>query len=334
MQAIVLAGGIGSRLRPWTRTTPKPMLPMLDSTLLEQVVAGLPSELVDEVIIAAGYKVEQLREHYSNTETPWQVTVVPEEEPLGTGGALRNCMDHISGRFACFNGDIITSLNVSEMLKQHESKKCLGTLALWQVEDPTRFGIVGMEDDRSITRFMEKPKRHEVFSNYINAGSYILEEDVFDLMPTGRFSLEREVFPQLSEDGRLGGFPFSGYFIDAGTPQSWAEGVIACIENGRYSSGEIVGKGTWSPESVDVNTILEECMLGHEVSLGGGSIVRRSTLLSGSTVGSMSNLEECMVGENAIVGQGCLLKGVVVNHGSSVPPGHSQTGGAWPNEVD
>ena len=116
MQVVVLAGGVGSRMRPWTNTIPKPLLPMLDATLLERVVEGIPSDLVDEVIVAGGYKVEQIRDYFRDADVDFDVRIVPEDEPLGTGGALGNCRDVISGQFACFNGDIVSSLNVGCLL--------------------------------------------------------------------------------------------------------------------------------------------------------------------------------------------------------------------------
>ena len=141
MQVVVLAGGVGSRLRPWTNEVPKPLLPMLDATLLERVVEGVPDGLVDEVVVAGGYKVNQIKDYFRSADVEFDVRIVPEDEPLGTGGALGNCRDVVSGRFACFNGDIVSSLNVGEMLQQHSNMDVKGTLALWEVDDPTRFGL-------------------------------------------------------------------------------------------------------------------------------------------------------------------------------------------------
>lgn len=202
VQAVVLAGGVGSRLRPWTDTVPKPLLPMLDRTLLEQVVWGMPTGVVDEIVVAGGYRVQQITDHFAAQEHGIDVIIVEESEPLGTGGALANCKDVISGRFACFNGDVITSLRMEDLLDLHNVNGGVGTLALWEVEDPTRFGIVGLDDEQRVTAFKEKPTPEEVFSNLINAGSYLLEEEVFDVMPTGRHSLERDVFPLLAERGQ------------------------------------------------------------------------------------------------------------------------------------
>jgi len=328
MQVVVLAGGIGSRLRPWTNSIPKPLLPLLDMTLVEQVVSGMPTELVDQVIIAAGYKVSQMREYFSKADLDYDVVIVPEDVPLGTGGALRNCMDHVSGTFACFNGDVISSLDVGAMLNQHKQKGVQGTLGLWEVEDPTRFGIVGLDDNNMITKFKEKPKPEEVFSNLINAGSYILEEEVFAMMPEGKFSIEREIFPLLAEQGELSGFPFEGYFIDAGTPDSWLEAVEVAIDNSRYNAGQVVD-GSWFASQPSKN-VQGGSMISDSVEIQENCSLTRSSILSGATIGRSSKIENCLIGNNAFIGEKCSLEGVIVAHDGNVPAGTSLCGGTWP----
>lgn len=320
---VVLAGGIGSRLRPWTNDVPKPLLPMLDATLLERVVEGVPSDLVDEVIVAGGYKVELIREYFAKADVDFDVRIVPEDQPLGTGGALGNCRDIVSGRFACFNGDIVSSLDVGPMLEQHSKMNVKGTLALWEVEDPTRFGIVGLDDDNKVTQFKEKPKPEEVFSKLINAGSYLLEDDVFDIMPQGKHSLERDVFPVLAEEGSLAGFPFEGYFIDAGTPSSWHDGVLRCIEEKRFNVGSI-SQGSWheGKRTIARNSMVQAgCVVAGEVS--------DSTLLRGARIESGAVVKNCLIGEDAVIGMNAKLSGVVVGHRSVVPPGHIQSEGTF-----
>ena len=321
MQVVVLAGGVGSRLRPWTNEVPKPLLPMLDATLLERVVEGVPDGLVDEVVVAGGYKVDQIEEYFRNADVDFDVRIVPEDKPLGTGGALGNCRDVVSGRFACFNGDIVSSLNVGEMLEQHSKMDVKGTLALWEVEDPTRFGIVGLDDERKVTQFKEKPKPEEVFSNLINAGSYLLEEEVFDIMPRGKHSLERDVFPVLAKEGSLAGFPFEGYFIDAGTPASWHDGVTRCIAENRFKIGQ-VANGSWHQGDVTsaINSMVQDgCIVSGEVS--------ESTLLQGSKVESGAKVSKCLIGRGAVIQSGAELTDVVVGHGVTVPAGHIQSEG-------
>ena len=232
MQVVVLAGGVGSRLRPWTNSVPKPLLPVLDQTLLEHVVRSLPMDMVDEVVVAGGYKVDQIKAHFDAADEQYKLQIVPHHKKKKKGGALGNCRDVVSGTFACFNGDIISSLDASSLLNMHRTNGSVGTLGLWEVEDPTRFGIVGLDESNKITRFKEKPAPEEVFSNLINAGSYIFNDDVFDWMPQGKHSIERDVFPKLAAEGLLSGVPFDGYFIDAGTPNAWNQAVKTSIVHG------------------------------------------------------------------------------------------------------
>lgn len=294
---------------------------MLDSTLLERVIECVPSELVDEVVVAGGYKVDMIEEFFRNANVDFDVRIVPETEPLGTGGALGNCRDVVSGRFACFNGDIVSSLDFENMLKQHESSKANGTLGLWEVEDPTRFGIVGLDEGNFITRFKEKPKPEEVFSNLINAGSYILEDSIFDIMPRGKHSLERDIFPQMAERGELTGFPFKGYFIDAGTPQSWHQAIKCCIAKERYKSGS-VQNGSWHSEEI---SNASNSMIGKGCTINGN--VTESTILDNVIIGEGSIINSCLIGNNTIIGANCKLESVIVGHGVNVQSGHVQTNG-------
>lgn len=321
MQVVVLAGGIGSRLRPWTNHIPKPLLPMLDSTLLERVIECVPSELVDEVVVAGGYKVDMIEEFFRNADVDFDVRIVHETEPLGTGGALSNCRDVVSGRFACFNGDIVSSLDFENMLRQHKSSNANGTLGLWEVEDPTRFGIVGLDENNFITRFKEKPKPEEVFSNLINAGSYILEDCVFDIMPKGKHSLERDIFPQMAQRGELTGFPFQGYFIDAGTPESWHQAIKCCIAEKRYKAGS-VENGSW--HAGDISSA-SNSMIGKGCTING--VVTDSTVLDNVIIGEGSIINKCLIGNGAVIGANCKLDSVIVGYGANVESNHVQTNG-------
>lgn len=331
MQVVVLAGGFGTRLRPWTYGIPKPILPMLDKTLLEHVVEVMPSDKVDEVVVAGGYKIDMIEQYFKDNEVPFDVRIVTESEPLGTGGALGNCRDIISGTFACLNGDIISSLNMQKGIDLQQKNGGVGTLALWEVEDPTRFGIVGIDDQNRITQFQEKPKPEEVFSNLINAGSYLFEDDIFSYIPKGKCSLEREVFPVLAEEKELNGYAFEGYFIDAGTPQSWSAGVQACIANQRWKSGERKGTNWHADSSVQIGETcdVEHTMLAKKTQID-DSVLSRCSLLEGVKIEEKSVLNNTMVGRDSIVGKNCHLSNVVVDHNSVIPDGTVLDDAQWP----
>ena len=331
MQVVVLAGGFGTRLRPWTYEIPKPILPMLDKTLLEHVVEVVPSDKVDEVVVAGGYKVDDIESYFRKADVSYDVRIVRETEPLGTGGALGNCRDVVSGQFVCLNGDIVSSLDMQVGLDLHQKNGGIGTLALWEVEDPTRFGIVGLDDEQRITQFKEKPAPEEVFSNLINAGSYLFEDDIFDYIPLGRSSLEREVFPVLAEDRKLNGFSFDGYFIDAGTPKSWSLGVEASIAHQRWKGGKRIDSNWHADDSVSIqgDSNVENSMLSTGAAIMSAQLFKCS-LLSNVQVGTNSKLNETLVGRNSTIGKNCTLDNVVVDHDSIVPDNTVLSDAQWP----
>jgi len=319
MQVLVLAGGIGSRMMPWTSDTPKPLLPMLDKTLLERVVESIPEEMIDEVVISGGYKAEQIEKYFAAADTGFDVRIIKESQPLGTGGAIANCSDVISGTFACFNGDVITSLNMPDMLALHKEKHSIGTLGLWEVEDPTRYGIVGLDEDSRVTRFLEKPRTEQVFSNLINAGSYILEEDVFEVMPEGKHSIERDVFPVLAEQGTLHGMQFEGYFIDAGTPSSWQDGISACIAHRETKTGEVVSDSWIGPDSIiGQSTLISNSMISKSVSIGDECLLSDSSILDDAVIGDGAIITSSLIGRDVRVAPGINLRDCVIGHGEVI----------------
>ncbi len=334
MDVIVLAGGFGTRLRPWTLHAPKPLIPILDRTMIEHVVSILPEGMVNKVLIAAGYGIEQMRTHFESLDLPYEVLIVEETEPLGTGGAIANCREHLGQGTCCvINGDLLTSLRVDEMLRAHKAAGTLASISLWEVEDPSRFGVADFDSESThILRFQEKPPREEAYSNLINAGTYLLEPEVFDRMPEGAFSMERVVFPVLAEDGELSGFPFEGHFVDAGTPASYIEAVQTSIQNESWIRGESADGGNWFGEDVtaDPSSNISDSAVDSNCHIGASCSIVSSALLSSVTVEKGSKITGCMVGENVHISDVCHLENVVVDHGSTVPSGHVQSGGVFP----
>ncbi len=330
MQVIVLAGGFGTRLRPWTNHVAKPLLPMLDKTLLERVVEALPEDLVDEVILAAGYKIDEMRSHFASVELPYKVTIVEETEPLGTGGAIANCRNYLRDETFCvMNGDLLSSVPVQEMLDFHHSQGGLATISLWEVEDPTRFGVCDIHEDGRIYQFQEKPALEDAVSNMINAGCYILEPEVFDRMPDGAHSMERDVYTHIADEGLLNGFAFEGHFVDAGTPESWIEGVQVCLSGERWSSGDMYGT-SWLGDGVIDGGESSFSAVGHGCTISSGAEVERCAVLNGAYIGGRAIMFECLIGEDANIGEEAMLSGVIVDYGATVPAGHIQTGGTYP----
>ena len=234
MEAIILVGGFGTRLRPLTLTVPKPLLPLANIPMVERMIRNLP-EIFDTAILAVNYGLNDMRKYFEGRDIGKKVIIVPEEEPLGTGGAMRNCIDYVTGTTAVFNGDVVSSINLNEMLEQHIKTKAKGTLALWKVKDPSRFGVVEFSNGE-ILQFQEKPEKGSELSNLINAGTYLLELEILEMIPPNqKISIERDIYPKVAGNG-LHGFPFEGYFIDSGTPESYLEANFKSIGNNGTAS--------------------------------------------------------------------------------------------------
>ncbi|MBT3970890.1 MAG: NDP-sugar synthase [Euryarchaeota archaeon] len=342
MDVIVLAGGFGTRLRPWTKHHPKPLLPILDRTMIEHVVSILPEKMVGKVIIAAGFGIEQMRNHFENVDLSYEVVIVEEFEPLGTGGAIANCRDYLSGgTFCVINGDLLTSLSVEDMLQNHQAKGGLGSISLWQVEDPSRFGVADFSEDSGvIRRFQEKPKREDAFSNLINAGTYLLEPEVFDLMPEGAFSMERIVFPEMAEAGQLFGFPFEGHFVDAGTPESYIIAAKTVISYGGWVNGGSVPnvEQCWAEDvedavaNISTSAVIANSAFATGISIGENVEVKDTACLHDVRIGDDAKVSGCMIAARTSVGAGAKLENVVIDYDSIIPENHSQSGGKWPQD--
>ena len=298
MEAIILVGGLGTRLRPLTHTIPKPLLPLANIPMVERMVRKLP-DVFDTAILAVNYGLTEMKEYFEGKNIGKKIIIVPEDKPLGTGGAMRNCFDYVTGTTAVFNGDIVSSIDLNQMLEQHVQTKAKGTLALWEVENPSRFGVVKLKNGE-ILQFQEKPEKGTELSNLINAGTYILEPEILKMIPPNqKISIERDIYPKVAGNG-LYGFPFEGYFIDSGTPESYLEANFKCIEK----DGTAVHKGASirGPSLIHENAELQDCIIGPNAIIGPEvkmekCVVRKSVILSGVNIyGSV--IEDCIVGPN------------------------------------
>ncbi len=254
-------------------------------------------EQVDEILLTVSYMADTIRQYFSNHPLRREVIVVEEKEPLGTGGAVKNVEKYLDDAFIVLNADIISSLGYGEMIDFHARKGGVGAISLFEVDDPTAYGMVTLDQDDGIAAFLEKPVPGEIVSNHINAGTYILELDALDCIPAGRkVSIEREVFPRLIENGsKLYGFPFSGYWIDAGTPEKFLIGQS-------YILSSLPGN-CYVPETAEVRG-----QLGENVSLGAGVKVERGARLSNCTILDGTVVEEDAVVQDSIIGECCCIR--------------------------
>lgn len=322
MQAVILAGGFGTRLRPLTLTMPKPLLPVANVPIIRRIIDKMPAE-VDEVLLAVNYKLEHLETYFRENDVGRTVRLVEEKEPLGTAGAIKNVEPHVDGPFFVFNGDILDSLDLASFRAFHEKKGGIATIALWEVADPRHFGVMEMKGER-ILRFVEKPaSREQAPSNLANAGTYLLEPEVFDRIPGGQaVSIERETFPTLlREDERIYGHPFSGFWVDCGRPETYLRANEAVLRAGNRTV--LLGEGTSNRGASfdDWAVVGRRCQLGDDVEIarsvllddivvGDNVTIKDSIVGRGARIEDDAALVDCVVGEGVVVEKGVLLKNV------------------------
>jgi mannose-1-phosphate guanylyltransferase len=222
-KALILAGGFGTRMKEFTKTTPKPMLPLQGKPILEYTIDLCKRYGVTDIMISIHYLPEQIKNYFGDgSRFGVQIQYVYEAEPLGTAGALRLIKAWANEPFVMCNADELKDVNLHEMYAQHIATGALATDALTTVEDPSQYGVVDLDARARILRFVEKPKREEAPSNLINAGLYILDPAVVERVGEGYCMIEKDIFPQLAAEGFMYGFPFRGQWFDTGTPERYA----------------------------------------------------------------------------------------------------------------
>ncbi len=258
VQALILAGGEGTRLRPLTSSVPKPVVPLAGRPFISYLIEWLRRHGVDEVILSCGFMADGVRAVLGDgTQLGVRLRYVEEPAPLGTGGALKFAEDLLDDRFLMLNGDQLTDLDLTAQLRQHERTGARATLALMAVEDPSAYGLVRRRDDLSVSGFLEKPNADEIDTNLVNAGVYVLERSVLSEMAAAgtRISIERDVFPRLVDHG-LFGYEASGYWMDIGTPRRYLQATYDILDGeimtevGRAlaaSGGVLVGPAQTGP---------------------------------------------------------------------------------------
>ncbi|MEX2223519.1 MAG: nucleotidyltransferase family protein, partial [Candidatus Rokuibacteriota bacterium] len=229
ISAVILAGGQGTRLRPLTLATPKPVVPLLNVPFIAYQLALLRQHGVTDVVLSCSYMVDEIR-HIMGDGAAHGVRLryAVETEPLGTAGGVRNAVDLVRGLVMVLNGDILADLDLSAMRRFHAERRARATLYLTRVADPTLYGLVELETDGRIRSFVEKPSREGVTADTINAGVYLLDRDVITAIPTGRaVSIERETFPGLLRDGvPFFGWVSTSYWLDIGSPAKYRQGQL------------------------------------------------------------------------------------------------------------
>ncbi len=349
MQALVLAGGEGTRLRPLTSTIPKPVVPLAGKPFIVYMLEWLRSHGVTEIILACGFMADDVRAVLGDgAALGLRLRYVEEPRPLGTGGALKFAQDLLQERFLMLNGDVLTDIDLTAALAQHEATGARATLSLVQVADPSAYGLVVLRDDHSVRAFIEKPGKRAGGAgngaggpNLINAGVYVLERDVLQyISPAGTVSsIERDVFPRLVGKG-LFGHATNGYWLDIGTPERYLKATFDLLD-GTVGRKAAAAPAQRPPQAVDPvlidgrsriaegATVGPYVVLGPDVSVGDGARIERAVVLEGAAVGAGSTICEAIVGPRARIGDDChLQRDVVLGEGAAVASGSAVATGA------
>lgn len=302
MRAVVLVGGFGTRMRPLTLTTPKPLLPVGQRPLVEHVVEHLGRHGVTEAVLSIGFKPDAFRAAYPDgTCAGVGLVYAVEPTPLDTAGAVRFAalFAGIDDTFVVVNGDVLTDVDLGALIAHHRASGAEGTIHLTPVEDPSAFGVVPTDVDGRVLAFIEKPARHEAPTNYINAGTYVLEASVIDRIPADRpVSIEREVFPAMVADGTLHAVPSTDYWLDAGRPELYLQANFDAV--------------------VGVRRFVREAAVAEDVTSGPGATIERAVIGTGAFLGAGATVSDSLVMEGAVVAAGASVLRSVVGVGSTV----------------
>jgi mannose-1-phosphate guanylyltransferase len=326
MQALVLAGGEGTRLRPLTHTVPKPVMPLAGRPFLSFMLDWLREHGVDDVLLSCGFLAHAVEDVLGHEHEGMRLRYVHEDVPLGTAGPVRLAADEglLEDRLFILNGDVLTDIDLTAQLAFHEERGAKTTLALIAVEETASYGVVPTAADGTVEEFREK-QPGPAPTNRINAGAYVIEHDVVERIPPGRsVSFEREVFPGLVGQG-LYGFMSDGYWIDIGTPERYLEATYDLLSGRVHSTlppRDETGSLVYEPALVAGAHLGPQTVLGPHCSVGAESTIERSVLHARVTVGSGCSVREAVLAEGAQIGDGAEIEpGAMLGSGVIVEPG-------------
>ena len=358
MDAVILVGGRGTRLRPLTLDTPKPMLPVAGRPLIERVVAGVAGRGVDRVVLSLGYRPDAFITYFHDDRIaglPVHYAVEPEQ--LDTGGAIRFAAEHASvdGPFWVLNGDVLADRDLDGIRRVHNSLGADATIALIPVDDPSRFGLVTTDDDGRVTGFVEKPEPGTAPTNEISAGTYLFEPSVLEMIPPDRrVSVERETFPALVEAGALAAHCSAGYWLDTGTAEQFRQAcrdvaagdapptteAQAWVGGWRHPTvsipldADIVSSFIGEGSTVGTGSRIVETTMGTSVRIGAGSELVDVVVMDGATIGPTTRVSHSVIGYGAAIAEQAVLDDCVVGTGAVVGAGEHLSGVRRPGDAD
>jgi mannose-1-phosphate guanylyltransferase len=329
LKAVILVGGLGTRLRPLTDNCPKPIVPVLNRPFLEHMLAHLRQFGIKDVVLAMSYLPDAIREYFGDGERCGvRLVYCVEKEPLGTAGAVKNAAAYLDRPFIVLNGDnVFLEMKLDEAYAFHRKKKAKATIFLTWVENPGAFGVVETDNNNKVRRFIEKPPPGEATTNWINAGGYILEPEVLKFIPEGQhYMFEKGLFPRLLEVGEpVYGYPYRGYWLDMGTLEKYLS-LNFDLLLAKVSSPLIPGRdGVRLDADVEIHpsalisapvVIGRGSRIGPEVTITGPVSIGRDCILEKGV-----RLENTVLWDNVRIGDGAGLKNCIVSSDNVIEKG-------------
>lgn len=338
VQAVVLVGGQGTRLRPLTLTTPKPLVPLTNRPLIEHIVRWLEDGGVEQVILATQYGAAAFERWLAGWKGI-EVRAVEEPVPLGTAGAVANVAHLLRGTTAIINGDNVTNIDLARMLDVHRRSNASATIAVATVDDPTGRGVAVMEPDGRLMRFQEKPALHQALARTVNTGTYVIEPEVLRLVEAGQPAMwETDIFPALIANGqRVFGCDLPHIWLDAGTPSGYLATQAAILAghvaspDGTWIAGtlDLDAYDTWIPPivvgrdtAVDTTAHLDgPVSIGHRCRVRSGAHIVRSAIWDGCTIEEGATVHDSVIGYNSHVARGAFVAGALIGDGVTIHTG-------------
>ena len=325
MRAVVLVGGFGTRLRPLTLTRPKQMLPILGRPMIEWVVAELVAHGVDEIVLSLGYRPEPFIEAFPDGHLLGaRLHYAVEPDPLDTAGAIAFAareagFDRHDEPFIAVNGDVLTDLDITALVAFHKYSGAEATIALTKVDDPSRFGVVPTDGSGRVLGFIEKPPRESAPTQWINAGTYVLDRRVLDRIPSGqRVSIERATFPAMAEEGVMFAMESDAYWLDTGTPAQYVQAQTDILSGIRVRANAV---GVHVNASVHESARIEMSVVDSGCIVESGAVVINSVLLPDCRVSAGALIVDSVLGEGVTVGAHAEVTGVcVIGDGEIIEP--------------
>ena len=337
IKAVILVGGLGTRLRPLTYEVPKSVVPVLNRPFMEHTFAYLKHHGIEDIVLTLNYLPEMIHERFGDGERYGiRLTYCMEKEPRGTAGAVKNAAEHLDGSFFVFNGDVFTNLDLSAMYAYHRKKKARATISLNWVENPSAFGVVETDSDQKVQRFIEKPPPGTETTHWINAGTYILEPEILDFIPPDtHYMFEKGLFPDiLNRNLPVYGYPHHGYWLDMGTPEKYfklnQDLMLSKVDSYAFPAAQRDGVKIEKDAVVDPSAVMtppviigNRSRIGRGVKIAGpavfgqnceimeGAQISDSVIWDGVKIGLNTRINQSIISSNSSIHSGMIIDNLV-----------------------